>query len=558
MNLIKLIRPYLRDFICLTSALAIFMLAGCSDGHDKRHEQEETSVVLVQGAPLVGSANGMFFDQDDVLFVGNVAGQTITKLDPETGEVLGKLGRAEGITFGADDLTFDAFGTLFWTEPIVGVVMGRTQAGETFTVAEGFSNANPITVSDDGRLFFAQCFASGSNGIYEADPMGIVTPTPIREEDPDCSSNGMDWHDGKLYSPRWFEGRVVSVNVDTGELSDVTRNWGVPAAVKFNSSGELHAVNQGNGEVVRIDIETGEREVLATFPENWLDNLAFDSKDRLYVSSAADGTVAEVLDNGEVREVSPGGMILPMGLALINDVLYTTEFSTVLGFDVQSGDQVYGLSWTYGFGPINNPTNVSSMGDYLVLLSMGSNELLVWDPAAKQEVVKTNFLAPVDAEPFNGDLLVTEFPLGRVVRAVMPDLTERETIAEGLGFPAGLAVYNEDVYVSDTAQGKVFRIIGEGGILSEPEEVAADLESPEGITINNDGTKLLVVEGGASRVTQIDLASGEKVVVAEGLNFQPVAIPVLLTHLINDVEADDSGAIYVNSDGGNVIYKFVP
>jgi len=416
-----------RYLIYVAAGFALSFLAGCSDDHDERGDQEEVSVVLVQGAPLVGSSNGMFFDQEDVLFVGNVAGQSITKLDRETGEILGKLGRADGVTFGADDLTFDAFGTLYWTEPIIGSVMGRTQEGETFTVAEGFSNANPITVSDDGRLFFAQCFASGSNGIFEADPMGVVAPTPIRNGDTGCSSNGMDWHNGKLFAPRWFEGRIVSVNIDTGELSDVTTNWGTPAAVKFNSLGELHAVNQGNGEVVRIDIESGEREVLATFPENWLDNLAFDSEDRLFVSSARDGAVAEVLDNGEIREVSPGGMILPMGLTLVNDILYTTQFSSVLGFDVQSGAQVDGFSWTFGFGPIDSPTNVSSVGEYLVLLSMGSNQLLVWDLETNQEVVKSGFVAPVDAEPYKGDLLVTEFPLGRVVRAVMPDLTERET-----------------------------------------------------------------------------------------------------------------------------------
>jgi hypothetical protein len=54
------------------------------------------------------------------------------------------------------------------------------------------------------------------------------------------------------------------------------------------------------------------------------------------------------------------------------------------------------------------------------------------------------------------------------------------------------------------------------------------------------------------------LVSGERDFIAEDLNFQPVAIPVLVTHFINDVEVDDSGAIYVNSDGGNIIYMFSP
>ena len=437
--------------------------------------------------------------------------------------------------------------------------MGLNQAGETFTVAEGFPQANPITVSDDGRLFFAQCFAAGAKGLFEADPMGIMPPTPIRGEDVDCASNGMDWHNGKLYSPRWFEGRVVTVDIDTGELTDVTTDWGIPAAVKFNSLGELHAVNHGNGEVVRIDIDTGEREVLATFPENWLDNLAFDSNDRLFVSSATEGTVVEILESGEPREVSPGGMIAPMGLALIDDVLYTTELQTIRGFNTLTGNQVARFSFPLGFVPIKFPTNISSIGDYLVLLSLASGGLSLWDPATESEVLNTSFVGPIDAEAFDGDLLVSEFPLGRVVRAKMPDLVDRETIAQGLGFPAGLAVHENNAYVSDSSQGKVFRIIREGEVLTEPEEIAADLDLPEGISINNEGSKLLVVEGGISSLTEIDIATGERTVLETDLNFQPGgAIPVLITHWINDVEVDDGGAIYVNSDGGNIIYKFAP
>ncbi len=146
-------RPWNGELIYIAAAVSLFSLVGCSDGSDNRVEKEEPSAVLVKGAPLVGGANGMFFDQEDVLFVGNVLGQSITKLDSETGEIIGKLGREEGVAAGADDLTFDAFGTLYWTDPAAGKVMGLNQAGETFTVAEGFPQANPITVSDDGRLF---------------------------------------------------------------------------------------------------------------------------------------------------------------------------------------------------------------------------------------------------------------------------------------------------------------------------------------------------------------------------------------------------------------------
>lgn len=349
------------------------------------------------------------------------------------------------------------------------------------------------------------------------------------------------------------------MDIDSGELTDITTDWGAPAAVKFNSLGELHAVNQGNGEVVRIDISTGERHVLAVFPEGWLDNLAFDASDRLYVSSASDGAVVEILDDGKTREVSPGGMVVPMGLALIDNTLYTSELATLRGFDSRTGEEVYTLRTTFGLGPFDNPTNITAMGDKLLLMSFMSNQLLIWDVARNSIVTETSFLLPVDAVPFQGDILVTEIGAGRITRARMPDLVEREVIVDGLFFPSGLAVHENDVYVSDSVQGTVFRIIREGEVLSEPEPVATDLAVPEGIEISPDGARLLVVEGDIGNLTQIDLQTGERLTIASGLQFQPRgAIPGLITHWFNNVVVDNSGVMYVNGDGASIIYKFSP
>ena len=549
----------LRYMFLAIAAVMVAVTAGCGDGHDDSPGSGDVGTVLVRGAPMVGGANGRFFDRDDTLYVANVFGQTISQLDPESGEVKGRLGRSEGVGVGADDLTIDAFGTLYWTDPTLGTVKAKPEGEEAFVIAESFPRANPITIGDDDRLYFAQCFYDGPNGIFEGDPAGAMVPRVIREEDPDCASNAMDWWDGKLYSPRWFEGRVVSVDIESGQLTDITTNWGAPAAVKFNSRGELYGVNQGNGEVARIDLNTGEREVLAVFPEGWLDSLAFDSSDRLFVSSASEGTVAEILDNGKIREVSPGGMIVPMGLARIDNTLYVTELATVRGFNLNSGKEVYTLRSTFGLGDFKSPTNVSAVGDKLIMMSFISNQLLIWDLTTDTAVAETSLLLPVDAEPFEGDLLVTEIGAGRITRVRLPDLVERETVAEGLNFPAGLAVYDDDVYVSDSVQGTVFRVIHDGEVLAELQAVATDLEVPEGITITPDGKHLLVVEGDVSRLTQIDLETGSRITIAEDLQFQPrKAIPGLITHWFNDVEVDGSGRIYVNSDAGNVIYRFNP
>lgn len=512
--------------------------------------------VLVRGAPIVGAANGIYFDQDDKLWVASVFGQAIRKIDPETGAILDQLGLAEYVVF-PDDLTFDAFGTLYWTDPFIGAAFGRLPGGPTFPVALGFPSANPITISDDGRLFFAQCFESGAdgNGIHEADPLGSLTTSAIRTGDLGCASNGMDWWDGDLYSPRWYEGRVVKVDITTGTLTDVTIGWGIPTAVKFNSLGELYAVNQGNGEVVKIDRVTGDREVLAVFPYGWSDNLAFDSQDRLFVSSASDGTIAEILSDGGVRIVSPGGMTVPMGVALIGDTVYVGEPQTVRGFDRHTGEAVSVTRSAFGIGPALFTTAVSSIGEHLILLSFTTGQVLFWDPSTDSPIGQSLFAAPVDAEPFGDELLISDAGTGSVVRVHVSNLDERETIASGFIFPAGLAVYGGDAYVSDTVLGAVFQVIRDGEVLAEPQMVADGLAGPEGIALRSGGNHLLVVEGATSSLKEINLRSGKVKTIATELDFQPSVGADLPAQWFNDVEIDSDEAVYVNSDGANVIYK---
>lgn len=510
--------------------------------------------VLVQGAPLVGGANGMFFGPDNSLYVANVFGQSITKLDPDTGAILGRLG-PDDLVFVPDDLTFDVDGSLYWTDPFYGMVVRRLPDGTTFPVATGFPNANPVTISDDGRVFFAQCFDEVSNGIFEADPTGAMPPITIRDGDIGCASNGMDWWEGALYCPRWFEGRIVKVDIDTGDLTDVTTNWAVPAAVKFNSAGELHAVNEGNGQLVKVDLATGARQVLAQFPHGWTDNLAFDADDHLFVSSATDGAVVEVLPNGSVRTVSPGGMIVPMGLARIGETLYIGEPQAFRGFDARTGDPVSVVRSPFGIGPAFFTTGVSSTSEHLIVMSFLTGQLLIWDPATDSPVLDTAFAAPVDAEPFGGDLLVTELGTGSVVRAALPDLTVRETVASGFILPYGLAVYQGNAYVSDAALGAVFQIIRNGEVLTIPDPVATGLAIPEGIALRPGGNRLLVVEGLTNSLKQIHLKSGKVKTIATNLGFQPTIPGFFPTAWFNDVEVDANDVIYGNSDWANVIYK---
>lgn len=52
--------------------------------------------------------------------------------------------------------------------------------------------------------------------------------------------------------------------------------------------------------ITRIDIATGELETVAVTPSG-SDNFAFDANDRLFATLLAEGTIAEVMDDGSLR-----------------------------------------------------------------------------------------------------------------------------------------------------------------------------------------------------------------------------------------------------------------
>jgi sugar lactone lactonase YvrE len=73
--------------------------------------------------------------------------------------------------------------------------------------------------------------------------------------------------------------------------------------VKFDSQGNLYALDSSSGEVLQVDTTTGSLTRIATLQAG-LDNLAFDSQDRLFVSNIVTGIVVEVLSDGTTRTVS--------------------------------------------------------------------------------------------------------------------------------------------------------------------------------------------------------------------------------------------------------------
>ncbi len=525
---------------------------------------------IARGAPIHG-ANGMTFDAEDNLYIASVWGREIVVMNPLTGKIINRLGTGVGVE-SPDDLTFGPDGSLYWTSITTGEV-GRLSPEGVKTGQIVAPGVNPITFSDEGRLFVALDFLG--DGLYELDPDLTDPPRPIivaTEANPFPLGflNGFDFGpDGRLYGPLFAVGIVVSIDVDSCENTSnpwvdcdirvVAGGFTVPAAAKFDAQGRLYVVDQ-SGKVFRVDTTTGEKTVIATLSPG-LDNLAFDSKDNLYISNANDGSVTRVLPSGQGRILSEGGMILPGGVAVIprpqgGESVFVADFFTLREFNGLTGLPLGFASGSLVGEGLVPPMTVSEDGNHLVLSSWIRGAVQVWDPEVSQVIEHYPMAAPLNAIRFQDDLVVADLGLGGVVWA-----STREMILgqPNVFVPAGLAASDNTLWVADWATGIVWQVGFDGRTPLPPVPVAFGLVNPEGLALDLDGS-LLVVEAGAGRLSRIDIATGEVSVVTKGLELGAPAIPggTPPTYQFNGVAVGPSGAIYVTGDMTNVLYRIWP
>ena len=251
---------------------------------------------LVPGSAFHG-VHGLGIDKAGRMFAGSVAGAALYEVDLDHGTAKIAIPTPEGM---ADDIAFAPDGTMAWTGFLTGDLYSRKGDGPIKKLASGLPGINSLAYRKDGRLYATTVFLGDT--LYEIDVEGAKPPRMIMEKM--GGLNGFEFGpDDLLYGPLWFKGQVVKVDVDKAELTVVADGFKTPAAVNFDSKGNLWVVDAALGQLVRVDPKTGAKKVVAQLKPS-LDNLAIDDKDRIFVSNMADNGIQEVdPETGAAKQV---------------------------------------------------------------------------------------------------------------------------------------------------------------------------------------------------------------------------------------------------------------
>jgi sugar lactone lactonase YvrE len=506
---------------------------------------------LVPGSAFHG-VHGLGIDKAGRMFAGSVAGAALYEVDLNNGTAKIAIPTPEGM---ADDIAFAPDGTMAWTGFLTGDLYSRKADGPIKKLASGLPGINSLAYRKDGRLYATTVFLGDT--LYEIDVEGIKPPRMIMEKM--GGLNGFEFGpDDKLYGPLWFKGQVARVDVDKPELTVVADGFKTPAAVNFDSKGNLWVVDAALGQLVRVDPKTGAKKMVAQLKPS-LDNLAIDDQDRIFVSNMADNGIQQVdPETGAAKQVIIGKLALPGGIGVVSDggkdTIYVADVFAYRTVDGATGEVSEPARMHAAGVTLEYPMSATAKGDEVILSSWFTGTVQVIDrkTGATREMMH-DFKAPHDAIRLgDGSLLVSELGSKSLIRVSGEHGKDRTVLIGGLEGPVGLVGGPKgEVYVTEAFAGQVSKVESNG----EKTVVAKDLKMPEGIALTPDG-KLIVAEVGAKRIVQIDPQNGNITEIAGNLPIGLVGAPGgLPTNIPTGVGVGASGTIYFSSDIENAIYK---
>ncbi|MDD1520404.1 MULTISPECIES: SMP-30/gluconolactonase/LRE family protein [Bradyrhizobium] len=508
---------------------------------------------LVPGSAFHG-VHGLGVDKAGHLFAGSVAGAALYEVDIAGGNAKVAIPAPVGM---ADDIAFAPDGTMAWTGFLAGDLYARKGDGPIKKLASGLPGINSLAFRKDGRLYATTVFLG--DALYEIDVEGVKPPRQIMEKM--GGLNGFEFGpDDKLYGPLWFKGQVARVDVDKAELSVVADGFKVPAAVNFDSKGNLFVIDTALGQLVRVNPKSGAKTMVAQLKPS-LDNLAIDDKDRIYVSNMADNGIQEVDPaTGQAKQIIIGKLALPGGIGVTSengkDTIHVADLFAYRTVDGATGEVTEKARMHAAGTTLEYPMSATAKGNDVVLSSWFTGTVQVIDgkTGATREMLH-DFKAPHDAVVLaDGSILVAELGTKSLIKVSGEHGKDRTTLIGALEGPVGLVRGKTDeVFVTEAFAGLVSRIDSNG----EKTVIAKELKMPEGIARGPEG-QLIVAEVGAKRLIEIAPESGKITEIAAnlpiGLTGAPGGLP---THVPTGVAVGATGTIYFSSDVENAIYKVV-
>jgi sugar lactone lactonase YvrE len=308
--------------------------------------------------------------------------------------------------------------------------------------------------------------------------------------------------------------------------------------------------------VNRVDIESGKRTQVAQLKSS-LDNLAIDSKDRVYVSNMADNGIQEVnVNTGKARQIVVGALSNPRALAVVShgnkDEILVADNFAYRSVDGSSG-KVTDLGRVFASNTKIAYPGAVSANDRHVFLMNSSGVINKYDARSGQLIGELKGPRAVGGvvELRDGGLLALQ-RTGVLVAIDAETGAVQKQVLEGLDRPYGIVKgSNEVMYITEPQAGRVVRFDPASG---EKSVVCSNLKSPQAIALTATG-ELLVIETGSKRLVSIAPATGAVTEVAGNL---PIgALGPALPPLSVGLAIGATGSIYITSDIENSIYKLV-
>lgn len=533
------------------AAAAALALAACTSTAPMTTRPSGWSAPEVLVAPSSFSGvHGLAIDASGRLLAGSVIGYSMWEVDRQTGAAKVLIGSPEG---QADDIAVGPRGELAWTNYLMGMLRYReSDTAPMRVLAKDLPGLNSVDFDRrNGKLYASQVFLG--DALWEIDVAGQKPPRLIVKDM--GGFNGFEvGPDGMLYGPLWFKGSVVKIDPADGRITVINSEFKVPAAANLDGKGNLWVVDTQTGELCRVDLATGKKTVAKQL-KTALDNLAIAPDGTIYISNMADNSIEAYNPvTGELRLLTGGKLAVPAGIKLDGDSLWVADVFGFRQVDVRSGAvkdifrmQASEMEYPFGVG-------VSSRQFALTSWFTGTVQMI--DRATLKSEMIHGFKAPYDAIPLeDGSVLVAELATGTISRVAASAAHEKKVVAEGLAGPTQMVLGKDGALYVTEAAGKLTRIdMGSGAKTT----VAEGLALPEGLAQTPWGT-FIVAEAAAARLVEIDPVTGSRRSVAEQL---PIGLPagpgMPPPYVVTGVAMGADGQVYFSANRNNAIYRVRP